>query len=93
MKPMMFSVFLAALAVGNPAVAQPDKGFKGLIDNLPHDKLGAWVVGSRQLNVTAKTRFDEAEGPIKVGACVSVALDGTLVKVIKTEKVSQCLPE
>ena len=93
MKPMILCVFLAALAVGNPAHAQSDKGFRGLIDNLPHDKLGAWVVGSHQLNVTDKTRFDEAEGPVKVGACVSVALEGTLIKVITTEKVSQCLPE
>ncbi len=93
MKPMILSVFLATLALGNPAVAQSDKGFKGLIDNLPHDKLGAWVVGSRQLNVTDKTRFDAGEGPVIVGACVSVVLEGTLVKLIKTEKESQCLPE
>jgi hypothetical protein len=93
MKPLIFSVFFASLAIGNSLIAQSGENFKGLVDNLPHDKLGAWVIGSREIDVTTKTRFDEGMGPVIVGACVSVDLEGTLVKAIKTEKESQCLPE
>jgi hypothetical protein len=93
MKKLIFSVFFASLAIGNPLMAQPGEHFNGLIDNLPHDKLGAWVIGGREIDVTAQTRFDAGEGPVIVGACVSVALEGTLVKAIKTEKEAQCLPE
>jgi hypothetical protein len=58
-------------------------------------KIGDWVIGSRKLivAVTAKTRFDEGNGPTVVGTCVSVDYEGSQVKVIATEKASKCLPE
>lgn len=93
MKPMIFSVFFAELALGNPAIAQSNKDFKGLIDNLPHNKLGDWVIGGRTVTVTAKTHLDEDDGPAVVGTCVSVDYEGALVKEIETEKAAECLPE
>ncbi len=93
MKPMIFCVFFAAMVLGHHAIAQSGKDFKGLIDNLPKSKIGDWVIGGNIVAVTAKTRFDEGNGPTVVGTCVSVDYEGTQVKVIATEKASKCLPE
>lgn len=93
MKPTIFSIFLAAMVFGNHAIAQSGKDFKGLIDNLPNNKVGDWVIGGHIVTVTAKTHFDESNGPTVVGTCVSVDYEGTQVKVIATEKASKCLPE
>ncbi len=93
MKPMIFSIFFASIALGNPLWAQSNDDFKGLVDNFPDSRVGDWTIGGRIVPITTKTHFDERNGQVVVGTCVSVDYEGALVQEIATELVSKCLPE
>lgn len=64
--------------------------FFGTIENRPKDNVGAWTIGGRTLNVTAKTELDEDHGPFVVGACVEVEHNGNIALEISTEEKKHC---
>jgi hypothetical protein len=53
---------------------QAQVDFKGTITNLPSTTgfIGDWTVGGKTVHVTSTTRIDQEEGPVVVGAFISV---------------------
>src|SRR5690606_12944776 len=51
---------------------QAGEEFYGILESRPEGKVGNWVIGGRQVAVTEKTKLEEDDGPLVVGACVEV---------------------
>ena len=62
----------------------------GLIESRPEGKVGPWMIGGRSFDVTDKTKLEEDDGPLVVGACAEVEFEGNMVKEIESEKKSKC---
>jgi hypothetical protein len=71
---------------------QEDVNFKGTIMTLPNTTgfIGDWSVGGKTIHVTSTTKIDQEEGPVMVGALVSVegvmrpdgSIDATKIEVL-----------
>lgn len=62
----------------------------GVVESRPDEQEGTWVIGGRTFNVTYKTDLEEEHGPLVVGACAEVELEGIVVKEIESEEASKC---
>lgn len=87
-----FAVVLAvALVASIPArIAVADEEFYGVIESLPENRIGIWIVGGRSFNVMESTELDEDHGPLIVGACVDVEIDDGVVEAIESEPLDKC---
>jgi hypothetical protein len=52
--------------------------------------VGTWVIGGRSVSVTEKTDLDEGSGPLRVGACAEVEIEGGVVEEIESEPPAKC---
>jgi hypothetical protein len=78
----LFSLFVAAgaLADDHDGYRAGDKHqdneyeskIYGIVEKLPQDLVGAWVVNKREIAVTKDTRIREKHGKVEVGAYVEV---------------------
>ena len=84
----VLAVALVASITGRVAVA--DEEFYGVIESLPENKIGTWIVGGRSFNVMESTELDEDHGPLIVGACVDVEIDDGVVEAIESEPLDKC---
>ena len=75
-------------AVSNNAFAFDD--FSGLIESRPDDGMGAWVVGGRTIYATERTKLDDHDGPLEVGACVEVDIHNGWVTEIERDAEWKC---
>ena len=62
----------------------------GPIESRPEGKEGTWVIAGRTFTVTDTTKLDEGEGPLAVGTCAQVELEGIVVKEIESEESAKC---
>lgn len=62
----------------------------GPIETRPKGKEGTWVIAGRTFTVTDTTKLDEDKGPLVVGACAQVELEGIVVEEIESEDASKC---
>ncbi len=73
-----------------PLISHADEECYGIIESRPDAKIGTWVIGGRNVEVTGKTELEEDHGPLVVGACVEVEYKGNVVEEIESEKMSKC---
>jgi len=46
--------------------------FYGVIEKMPPNMVGTWVISGRKIKVTPYTKIEEEDGPLRVGAYVEV---------------------
>ena len=63
---------------------------KGILENRPVGKVGVWVIDGQPYAVSKKAELNEEKGPLGIGACVEIELDGKVVKEIETEDPDEC---
>ena len=87
-----FSMTIACVFLGQTLASTAVAGeeFYGVIESLPNNKAGSWVVGGRSFDVTEKTELDEDHGPFIVGACVDIEIDDGMVEEIESEPLNKC---
>lgn len=64
--------------------------FNGLIESRPDDGMGAWVIGGRTIYATERTKLDNHDGPLEVGACVEVDINNGWVTEIERDAEWKC---
>ena len=70
---------------------EPRTEFKGIVTEKPHGTLtGVWVIDGRQIRTGPDTQFDQAEGPLVVGACVKVKIRNGRIHEIDSEPPHSC---
>ena len=78
----------SALARGKD---EPRAEFRGIVTEKPHGTLtGVWVIDGRQIRTGPDTQFDQAEGPLVVGACVKVKIRNGRIHEIDSEPPNSC---
>ncbi len=85
MKKLCVIVACAFMSQSVAQVAIADDDFYGTINSRPDGKAGTWAVGDRSVDVTDKTELDEDYGPLKVGVCAEVEMEGGVVEEIESE--------
>jgi hypothetical protein len=85
---MTLAVSALALSFG----AQADEDFHGIVESRPASgHAGEWVIGGRSFMATAETKIEADDGPLDIGACASVEMEGELVDEIESEKAKKCV--
>ena len=64
--------------------------FSGLIESRPDDGMGAWVIGGRTVFATERTKLDDHDGPLEIGACVEVDIHNGWVTEIERDAEWKC---
>ena len=85
---MLVSAFLVSGVISNTAFAFDD--FNGRIESRPENGLGAWVIGGRTIYTTERTKLDDHDGPLEVGACVEVDISQGWVTEIERDADWRC---
>lgn len=67
-----------------------DDDFYGFIDSRPEGTAGEWVISGRSFAATTGTTLDADDGPLTVGACVSVDYAGSTALDIESEPADDC---
>lgn len=84
---------LAALVFSSVTftVQAAEEEFYGVIESRPEGtNVGTWVVSGRKLEVTNATELEQKHGPLVVGACVEVEIEGGVVEEIESKKKDKC---
>ncbi|MGE5153503.1 MAG: DUF5666 domain-containing protein [Bdellovibrio bacteriovorus] len=90
-KPLIAAMILSSCGLAAPFGIQADYDFYGIVESRPADgHVGDWVIGGRTFTATAQTRIDADDGPVAVGACVSVDMEGAVVEEIESESPDEC---
>ncbi|MBP1150302.1 MULTISPECIES: DUF5666 domain-containing protein [Methylocaldum] len=90
MKHLISMLLLASAVLWVSPSIQAGEEFYGTIEKRPEGKVGTWMIGGREVVVTEKTKLEEDDGPLVVGACVEVEYEGGSVEEIETEKPGKC---
>jgi hypothetical protein len=90
MKRFIFMLLIASTVLWMPWSSHADEEFYGIIESRPESKIGTWVIGGRQVEVTEQTEIDEDDGPLAVGACVQVEYKGNITEEIESEDKTKC---
>jgi len=90
MKPSAMLLSIAAAALALPLCGHADDDFYGVIESRPQGPGGTWVIGGRRIEVTQPIIIDEDEGPLVVGACISVDYEDGVLSEFETEPASRC---
>lgn len=64
--------------------------FNGRIESRPENGLGALVIGGRTIYATERTKLDEHDRPLEVGACVEVDIFQGWVTEIERDADWRC---
>jgi hypothetical protein len=64
--------------------------FSGLIESRPDDGMGVWIIGGRRIYATERTKLDDHDGPLEVGACVEVDIHNGWVTEIERDAEWKC---
>ena len=64
--------------------------YRGILENRPVGQVGVWVIDGQPYAVSKKAELDEEYGPLGIGACVEIELDGKVVKEIETKEPDEC---
>jgi hypothetical protein len=84
---MTLAISALALSFG----AQADEDFYGIVESRPASvHAGEWVIGGRSFTATAETEIEADDGPLDIGACASVEMDGERVEEIESEPAEKC---
>lgn len=67
-----------------------DDDYYGFIESRPAGTAGTWVIGGRSFTTTAGTELEADDGPLTVGACVSVEHEGRIAVEIESEPAGDC---
>ncbi len=65
----------------------------GIIDLRPVSAQGTWIIDGVKYRVPKKVELDDEKGPLGIGACVEIELDGGVVKEIETKDPDECRKE
>ncbi len=90
MKTAKFKLFISSVALLMPLKSQADNEYYGFIESIPERKVGAWVIGGRQVVVRENTELDEKHGALVVGACAEVEYEWGQVEEIESKEKSRC---
>jgi len=76
---MMLSVAMNAFADSHRYAGSYENGrtfmkskFYGVIEKMPSNMVGNWIISGRKIKVTPYTKIEEDDGPLRVGAYVEV---------------------
>ena len=72
------------------ACSDDDVEHTGILENRPVGQVGVWVIDGQPYAVSKKAELDEENGPLGIGACVEIELDGKIVKEIETKDPDDC---
>jgi hypothetical protein len=75
---------------GSYACSDDEVEYRGILENRPVGKVGVWVIDGQPYAVSKKAELDEENGPLGIGACVEIELDGKIVKEIETKEPDEC---
>jgi hypothetical protein len=67
-----------------------DDDYYGFIESRPTGTAGEWVISGRSFTATTETELDADDGPLVVGACVSVEYEGSIAEEIESEERYEC---
>jgi hypothetical protein len=67
-----------------------DDDFYGIIESRPAGTAGEWIISGRSFTATTETELDDDDGPLVVGACVSVDYEGSIAEEIESEERYEC---
>ena len=63
---------------------------RGILENRPVGQVGVWVIDGQPYAVSKKAELDDENGPLGIGACVEIELDGKIVMEIETKDPDDC---
>ncbi len=69
---------------------EDDDDYYGIIDSRPSGTAGEWVISGRSFTATDDTELDTDDGPLVVGACVSVDYEGSIAEEMDSEDRYEC---
>jgi len=81
----LFTLFALLLFITQPLLAK-EVEYKGIIHARPAD----WIIGDNVYKATDKTKIDEENGPLIVGACAEVEIKNGKITEIETESMKKC---
>jgi hypothetical protein len=90
MKHLISMLLLSTAVLSVSPSIQAGEEFYGTLEKRPEGKVGTWIIGGREVAVTEKTKLEEDDGPLVVGACVEVEYEGGSVEEIETEEQGKC---
>jgi hypothetical protein len=90
MKLVKIKGLLAAVVLSGAGPVLADEEFHGIVEKRPDGPAGTWIIGGREVAVTERTKLDEEDGPLTVGACAEVEYEGGVVKEIESEEPAKC---
>ncbi|MFP4387993.1 MAG: hypothetical protein ACLFPR_03470 [Desulfococcaceae bacterium] len=67
-----------------------DEDFYGIVEARPTGAAGTWSIGGRTFTTDSGTAIQTDDGPVSVGACVSVDFDDGRVFEIESEPLADC---
>jgi hypothetical protein len=85
-----------AAGPGGGVVKQPmpiyaiESKYYGIIESRPDTLQGEWVIRGRTFRTEAKTKFDQSEGPLRVGSCAKVRIRNDHVREISNGPWHYC---
>ncbi|NCA69495.1 MAG: hypothetical protein EOM91_05185 [Sphingobacteriia bacterium] len=89
--PRMLAMTLAISGLAYAFGSVADDDFYGVIETRPaNGHVGEWVIGGRTFSVTDRVRLNTDDGPLDVGVCVSVDVEGGNVEEIESEDAEDC---
>ncbi len=65
----------------------------GIIELRPVSAQGTWIIDGVKYRVPKKVELDDEKGPLGIGACVEIELEGGVVKEIETKDPDECRKE
>ena len=90
--PKLTAMTLAISALAFSLGVLADDDFYGIVESRPADgHIGEWVIGGRTVTTTAATEIDTDEGPLDIGVCAAVDMEGTSVEEIESEPTQKCM--
>ena len=73
-----------------PLPSHADDELYGMVQQMPENRIGAWVIGGQRVVVTERTQIEEDDGRIRVGTCVEVEYEGKIVEEIEHKPIGKC---
>lgn len=84
------AIFLAQVVSAKDEEKRDRIRFYGVVETMPQDFHGNWVIGGNVVTTGPRTQFDQQEGPLRVGGCAKVDIRAGLVHEIDSEPAWSC---
>ena len=75
------------------ACADDEVEITGIVELRPVTAQGTWIIDGVKYRVPKKVELDDEKGPLGIGACVEIELDGGVVTEIETKDPDACRKE